>query len=340
MAEAFIDLYEVLELPIDADRNALRKRINELYLDAQRNLDHRNFQTRVRFQELFEVTLPQARYILLDDGRRDEYDRLVRAFRTASQGGVPAPAPTKAAPVDTGPQIPGTAPDIGALPTATADPALLASEREALWAKWKNGLESALADSEDRPRSRSAATTPPPAPTHSFAAAHTAPAPSAPSQPVSQAAPPPAPADQGSRGKRAVNFNFDSEKFVPKRGESAPVPGAEEVVENHKEGEVERRRDQRRREAIKEILVNVGLVWSSVGYAAVGIPMFFLLMILSSLKHFPVPLGLLWLAGIAIGGVGGAFLARELSKKKRQQTVAELSQLSFEELMRRVGGSV
>ena len=81
MTDEFVDFYEILELPLDADRSEVRKRISEIYIEAQRNLDHRNFNTRVHYQQLFEIILPQARYILLDEGRRDDYDRLVRASR-------------------------------------------------------------------------------------------------------------------------------------------------------------------------------------------------------------------------------------------------------------------
>jgi hypothetical protein len=69
------------------------------------------------------------------------------------------------------------------------------------------------------------------------------------------------------------------------------------------------------------------------------VPTLILLLILSSLKQFPVPLGVLWIGGFIIGGVGGTFASRELSKKMRQKKVIELSQLSFEELMRQVGKS-
>ena len=84
MADEFIDFYKALGLPFDADRKQVRSRINEAYTEAQRNLDHRVFATRVGHQKMFEVILPRARYILLDDSRRDDYDQMVRAFRGAS----------------------------------------------------------------------------------------------------------------------------------------------------------------------------------------------------------------------------------------------------------------
>lgn len=77
----FIDLYEVLSLPRDAKFPDLRKRIAELYLDAQKNLDHRNAKKKLQYQQLFEVLLPQARHLLLDPERRVEYDKYLEDYR-------------------------------------------------------------------------------------------------------------------------------------------------------------------------------------------------------------------------------------------------------------------
>ena len=155
MSDEFVDFYQILELPLDAERSDVRKRINELYVEAQKNLDHRNFDTRVRNQQLFEITLPQARYILLDAGRRDDYDRLVRDSRAPAEG-APASAP-KVAPAQTTEisqnvggfkmeptGIPGETPSIDALPDEAPDPETVAREREEMWNKWKTGLQSAM----------------------------------------------------------------------------------------------------------------------------------------------------------------------------------------------------
>jgi hypothetical protein len=108
---------------------------------------------------------------------------------------------------------------------------------------------------------------------------------------------------------------------------------------------IDRQRDQRRREVIKDMLVNVALVWNAVGFAAFFVPGFIVLA-LSSSKLFPankpplfpaVSQGLFWPVGLLIAGIGGFFLARQLSKKMRQKTVAELSRLSYEDLMARAG---
>ncbi len=348
MAEEFVDLYEVLELPVDADRNTLRKRINELYLDAQRNLDHRTFATRVRYQELFEVTLPQARYILLDDGRRDEYNRLVNAFRgTKNEVAAPPPAPAApssgfslAEPVETA--IPGPrGPQIDALPAASVDPETLAREREELWKKWKTGLEAALTvEADDKPKARSAATSSP----ASFST-QSAPAPQTDSTP----APSPPPAPKAARPKIDISFAF-GEDNAPKRGESAPVPGAEEMVEQHKREhspeELEKRRTEHRREIMKELLVNVGLVWGSIGAALVVVPGIAGLIALVAhyyprggtplLKYSP---NLLWFAGFLLIGIATYFVSATLSKAMRRKKAQELSLLSYEDLLRQTGKS-
>jgi hypothetical protein len=338
VAEEFVDLYEILELPIEADRNLLRKRVNELYLDAQRNLDHRNFQTRVKYQELFEITLPQARYILLDEGRRDEYDRLVRAFRAAKsgEGGVPAPSSAMPAkpkgPVEPG--IPGAAPEIDALPAAGVDPAQLAKEREELWSKWKTGLESAMAkekDSDERP----AGGAPRPSTGHSLAGepsgGQTAARPGATSASAARAA----------RPQTKVNFQFNENA---QQQQTRPLTPEEEKEKLEREA-TEKRRDQHRREIMKDVLVNVALIWSSAGAAAVIVPGFIVLTVISNILYpsgkaalLPwLPKGGLWAAGLGGLIVGAVFLARSLSKKMRQKTVAELSRMTYEELITRTG---
>lgn len=339
MAEEFVDLYEVLELPIEADRNMLRKRVNELYLDAQRNLDHRNFQTRVKYQELFEITLPQARYILLDEGRRDEYDRLVRAFRAAKNGeAIPAPTtamPAKpAAPVEPG--IPGAAPDITPLPTAGVDPAQLAKEREELWSKWKTGLESAMAkekDSEERP---SGGTAPRPSTGHSLAAEPSAAPRTGGAQPAGR--PTAAPAARTTRPPGKVNFQFNE------NAESRVLTDEEEQERLAREA-TEKRKDQHRRDIMKDELVNVALIWSGVGAGAIIVPGFIILTIVGNILYPAnkpqtlawLPKGGYWAAGLGLLVIGAVFLARSLSKKMRQQKVAELSRMTYEELITRTG---
>jgi hypothetical protein len=46
----FVDLYDLLDLPPGSDVATVRKRITTLYIEAQNNLDHRNFRKRFYYQ--------------------------------------------------------------------------------------------------------------------------------------------------------------------------------------------------------------------------------------------------------------------------------------------------
>lgn len=367
MAEEFVDLYEVLDLPVDADRNTLRKRINELYLDAQRNLDHRTFATRVKYQELFEVTLPQARFILLDDGRRDEYDRMVNAFRAGKTGAsIPPNAPEAAAsaPKVDNPNdaLPGdNTPRIEPLPAPDIDPEQLAREREELWKKWKSGLEEALAaDDHIRPKSRGATTSSPSSSSFSFqtapeAAAATAAPTSPPSiqakvqpAPVSAPAPvtaatPAAPAKPAARPKVDISFDFDKKEETPA---AAAPSGWVDTGTSELEltvAEIEQRRTEHRRQIMKEMLVNVGLIWGSIGALIIFVPGFFAMVATVGhyyprnapplLKYSP---NYIWIGGsIVILGLS-YFVAQTLSKSMRRKRASEMAALTYEELLKRV----
>jgi hypothetical protein len=365
VAEEFVDLYEVLELPVDADRNVLRKRINELYLEAQRNLDHRTFATRIRYQQLFEVTMPQARYILLDDGRRDEYDRLVHAYRAATHGTpIPDAAPKTAAPkveehVDA--SLPGESQvKVEPLPPVEVDPEQLAREREELWKKWKSGLEEALTVDETKPvKARSATTasptafslqpetqapTPPPSIQASIQPAPVAtPVATPAAAPTPTPAPTPAPAAKpAARPKVDISFDFEQ------KAETAPAGAASGWTDTGtsdmelSEAEIEARRTEHRRRVMKELLVNVGLIWGSIGGLLVFIPGCALLVHLIG-RYYPrnaKPLlqynpNILWGIGAVIILTATYFASRELSKLMRRKRATEFALLSYEELMKK-----
>jgi curved DNA-binding protein CbpA len=128
----------------ETDSDTLRKHINQTYLEAQQNLDHRNAHKRLQFQQLFEIYLPQARHLLLDPVRRAEYDRYLRAYRSGSSvEPAPADAPQPRVPrtaSETSSQSPADHTSLTAI-EQQVDAEKLAAEREELWAKWKNGLE-------------------------------------------------------------------------------------------------------------------------------------------------------------------------------------------------------
>lgn len=396
MADEFVDFYEILELPLEAERSEVRKRISELYIEAQKNLDHRNFNTRVRHQQLFEITLPQARYILLDAGRRDDYDRLVRASRAPAGSALeaaPGPKVEAAQTTELGQEsgggfrlsptgIPGEAPSIDALPDTAPDPETVAREREELWNKWKSGLQGAMereaAKEKDKPAETAATpladrieaaqtgapqpklatenatitpASPPPAPNataiNATATNATAPNATAPNATAPNAA--------GGRPKARperpkVKFDFggggEEEDNTPRRGESAPVPGAEEFVEAAKgrltPEQIQERRDNHRRTIMKEELENTGVKGLIMGAGAVLLPgIIFMTIFMSTYyppnKESPLAIksaGVAWILWLLILG-GLAYLGAYMtSKSLRRKQAMQLSMLSYEELLR------
>ena len=369
MADEFVDLYEVLELPLDAERATLRKKINEMYIEAQRNLDHRTFATRIKFQELYEITLPQARYILLDEGRRDDYNRMVSSFRAAKNGAASLPDPStsvaKSGPGETIPSLgPGVAesfrlveetPQVagaGTLPSVNGDPEKLAAERDELWKKWKSGLEEALARDESDERASKLkppplAIKPAPRPTESLPAPPPRASQTASASPNNRdsAGNPAAPVAKKPSAPIAFDFGADN---VGRRGDSAPVPGAEELVAATKlrmtPEEVKKRQDERRREVTKEILETVQVKGSMMGGFGVGIPLFIAVFIgLNQLYPnageplLPIPSWVAWLLGLAIV-LAGAFVAgQSIARSMRHKVGDELAVLPIEELVKRTG---
>ncbi|HEX8464950.1 MAG TPA: hypothetical protein VF627_10080 [Abditibacterium sp.] len=327
MDEQFVDFYQILELPLDADRNTLRKRINALYLDAQSNLDHRDFETRLKSQKLFESTLPQARFVLLDDTRRAQYLALVRDFRAPGRDNAdptPRTAPRFAprpAPPDSPPRLTRTGqnpPDdrfydpqgaqIEPLPTARPAAEQLQAQREELWKKWKIGLEEALA--QHNSTSQSAST-----------------------DPISTRRDAPAISTRPASPALQETLQRQSESQQQRELDAADTPS---------EKEIEARRAAQRREITRETLVNVNLIWSSVGALLVVVPG--VVALVELVDHFyprgaaarlPLPANALWLAGFTVIAVGAFFAARELSEVMRRRATSKLAALSYEELLRR-----
>ena len=366
MTDEFVDFYQILELPLDAERSDVRKRINELYVEAQKNLDHRNFDTRVRNQQLFEITLPQARYILLDAGRRDDYDRLVQASRAPAEG-APASA-AKVAPTQTTEisqnagggfkveptGIPGETPSIDALPDEAPDPETVAREREEMWNKWKTGLQSAMEReaAKEKARPTEAAT---PLADRIEAAETGAPQPriGAESAMVTPGSPPPA-ANAAARSARPerpkVKFDFgggsQTEDNTPRRDEGAPVPGAEEFVETAKAhltpGQIQERRDNHRREIMRGELENTGIKGLFIGAGAILLPGVVFMTVFMSTYYPPnqvstLPIksaALAWILWLVVLGGVAYLCAYFLSKSLRRKQAMQLALMSYEDLLR------
>jgi len=83
-ASDFIDFYQLLGADSEATTTALRRRINDLYSEAQSNRDHRNPTKRRRYEALCEL-LPYSRIVLLDPDKRARYDRYREQFEAGSE---------------------------------------------------------------------------------------------------------------------------------------------------------------------------------------------------------------------------------------------------------------
>lgn len=134
--DEFVDLYDALNLSQDADEKQIRQSINASYLESQQNLDHRNPKKRLRYQQLYEVILPQARHLLLDESRRAEYDRYLTAFKTGTkvQSSTEDASSHK---FETKERVTVTE---RLKEEEGVDPEKLAEQREDMWAQWKQGL--------------------------------------------------------------------------------------------------------------------------------------------------------------------------------------------------------
>lgn len=348
--EEFVDLYEVLELPTDAESETIRVRLNTLYLEAQQNLDHRNAKRRLQYQQMYEIYLPQARHLLLDPRRRGEYDRYLAAYRTGSKvapsedaGTEAEPSPNEIGRVEE-PPIPGMA-------EVEVDPEVLAAEREDMWAKWKQGLELVSEDDpavdESLPGADAApAETEPAAP-----ATQTAPAPRSQSTPPFARTAPPAPRTAGTQrpmppaprnpGAPPVRPTPPPQR-TPQIGRTGSVAAAQvEEQQQQQETENEKRREQQRYSLIKDSVQNAGLMWGGIyagGIFFVGCIILFILD--SNLRSYPLGMSRSLFSGICftvvlVAAVLGGLLAR---RKAKRRAVGELSLYSLEELMRRKRG--
>lgn len=340
--EEFVDLYRILELVPDAEPEMIRKRINTLYLEAQQNLDHRNLRKRLQYQQMYEIYLPQARHLLLDVRRRSEYDRYLEAYRSGEKVAPEEPAAKAAteAAVETAPPLQEVEPPLPNSREAEEDPEVVAAQRDALWDKWKQGLEEeAISVSTPTEESRRAPEPEPqmkieeeaspaqpsaePASQSTSASASTTPA-------AADATPQaPAPAQPKPAPRKARTPSIGS----PAGGLSGG-PTEEEIA---RQKEIERQQDIHREEIIGEAAQNAALVsgmaWG-VGIFLVGCVGLYIL--LDKLEEYPLGMSsgvfsalcLLLLVGIAVFG------GKHFSQKARLRVTSELSLLPYEKLPR------
>lgn len=337
--DEFVDLYDVMDLPVDSDSETIRLRLNALYLEAQQNLDHRNAKKRLQYQQMYEIYLPQGRHLLLDPRRRAEYDLYLNAYRTGNKV-APAVAPVEESAYSPGEISKVEEPPIPGMAEVQVDPEVLAAEREDMWAKWKVGLESAesVAEGSESEGSESVsametqapsvvaqatatATAPTARPTPPTPRGYTAPTPrprTAPGAPTPRSARP-APRQPGFAGQNAQNF------------EAPHKPDAS--------GDMDKQREQQRYALIKDAVQNAGLMGGAIYGGGIFFVGLIILFVSDNALKPRYPLGLtqttfalmgflIILAAAAFGG----FAARRQAKRR---AVAQFSVLSTEELMRR-----
>ncbi len=70
----WIDYYALLDVPVNADEDSIRRRIGKVYAEAASNSEHRNATRREYYRSLVEQVLPQCRRVLLDSEWRARYD--------------------------------------------------------------------------------------------------------------------------------------------------------------------------------------------------------------------------------------------------------------------------
>ncbi|HEX8834787.1 MAG TPA: hypothetical protein VF719_11325, partial [Abditibacteriaceae bacterium] len=263
--DEFIDLYELLKLPPETDTATLRKRLAETYIEAQNNLDHRNAQKRLQYQQMYEVYLPQARHLLLDAARRAEYDRYLLAYRSGKPlsqiEATPAAAKVDASAL-------GSSPDIPEMAEAeeNVDPEQLAAEREQVWNKWKSSLNFG----EEEPAASASTTS---------AAATTA-------RPVATAAPvATAPAAAPPKPARVAGTT----RATPKAASSSKL--ATEEFEKQQREQHERNRAAQRQQILDNATQTAGLLWTFISGGATlvicCVLLFALDAYLKSTKNYP-----------------------------------------------------
>ena len=344
--DEFVDLYAVLGVEPDADVAAIRARATALYLEAQNNLDHRNPNKRLQWQQLYEVYLPQARHLLLDSARRAEYNRYLAAYRSGKPLAEIAPEPVV---VETGGlEIVGG----GALEATEAediDPEVLAAEREEVWGKWKSSLgfeEGETASAAPAPTSpqpvapeASDSTYVQVAPQHLAAQAANAGSQNNSNAGTARVEPRAARPASGVAARQPIQTVALGEplKVAPK---AAPQRLTPEDLKKQGHGEWERKRAVERDNLLGEAAAGAGLTGSFIGGGVALVVALTLVFVVDSfLAGTSYPLGMsrlvFTLLGFALAVAIAAIAAAVTAKKLRLKKLSELQTVSLEELQRR-----
>jgi hypothetical protein len=326
--DEFVDLYALLDLEPTADVATVRKQLVEKYVDAQNNLDHRNPTKRLQYQQLYEVYLPQARHLLLDTGRRSEYDRYLTAFRS----GTPLNQVAARTPESMGQPASSGIPEMDA-GQEQVDPEKLAVEREHLWDRWKSSLKFEEGDSSSA-SGASAGTTRQAPPLDASFNVTAEPEPEAPVAPPKPQMP----------EKTAAQLKAEAASSARAAAKArAAAQEEQEEAERRQREEREHNRMLQREQIIGNTAQNSGLIWTIVGGGATLVIASILLLVGDGVlkNKGSYPLGMSSSTFTTMGfilvvllAVLGAWLT---GKTMRAKTLAKISSMSLEELQRRAG---
>lgn len=272
-----VNLYELLDVAPDADLKQIRKRIGEMFLEAQNNVDHRSFRRRFYYRELMETVLPRARHHLLNPEHRDDYDRSLGLL-------PPLPPPPQfipPPPLTTQPDAPVSSTEVVTNASLDASATSLSDEEEEI--DFSKFVPVASSSTGNAAHATLDATV----------------------WPQSQAQETP-PVVMEQRGGAPEHLRMDAER-------------------------VERRRDSKRRELIKQELMDAGTRWAALAgggaLIATGSMLFGLGLALSS--------DLLKTAALPVALIAAALCARYAHREARKHMITLLSQMPYEQLLRR-----
>ncbi len=319
-----VNLYELLDIPPDADIKRVRKRLGEMFLEAQNNVEHRNFRRRFYYRELMETVLPRARHHLLNVDNREEYDRSLGILPPLPPPPVFIPPPPLSHTTEATPSIVSTANSKAppaAPPAVLITPPYFQSPSMAmppLAAPLKPVLPQTTEEEEEEEEvdfSKFAPFVAPPT-------TGTAEAKTVPMDTVNSTF--------GTTAAAATQFSNDFPEVSPNVVPAVRRGGAPEHSRMDAE-RVERRRDTKRRELIKQELQSVGTKWATLsgsGAFIVVIAVLFGLSLAPGFSTFRI-----LAAPIALGAA--VLAARYAHREARKQIIILLSQMSYEQLLRR-----
>lgn len=318
-ADKAVNLYSVLEVSPDAEDEAIRRRINNLFLEAQSNIDHRNFRRRFYYQELYEVHLPQARLHLLNPERRHAYDHSLKLRVLPSLTNAPHEYSLDSLPTvreENAVNLGADGLDLNSLPSVDDAAQTRAQETQIEIARRQAKLR---ADNLAATQQLQAQRTLSPADAAAFARFKAA---QEESQPAQTVANPPRSTPQTTPQPMPAPYNARPLETTTAQTEAI---------------QLERRRDMKRRELIKYELMAVGTQWAAIsafGTLAIGIAAWFGIQHWIQTKNVGADF-LINLGGVVACCFIAAAVGRTAHREARRRTVALLSQMPYEQLLRR-----